>query len=288
VRNRRYVRKNVVPTFVVDRSPLFRAGLQLLLENTPFAVVSEGPDLASVLDHLRKTDSDHLLLLAVDQDSRSPIETLRLCRNQFGFTKVIVLADRASSEDLTAFVDAGAHGYLLRYRIGPQSLLSTLELVAEGETVFPRELMDGIRLQASRTGDVLTFPTPIVASSRSARSQPVGDPAQLTGVRSFSGREELILHELVRGASNKQIARALGMAEATVKVHVKSILKKVRVRNRTQAAMWAIQYFVPTASETGETITISQSQPASLAPVQRNRVASLSPDFAPRSSTKPL
>jgi two-component system nitrate/nitrite response regulator NarL len=61
-------------------------------------------------------------------------------------------------------------------------------------------------------------------------------------VSRLSGRESQILHFLTKGASNKLIARDLGVAEATIKVHVKAILRKVRAANRTQAAMWAQQH----------------------------------------------
>ena len=60
--------------------------------------------------------------------------------------------------------------------------------------------------------------------------------------RSLSSKEESILNWLTRGASNKMIARELDIAEATVKVHVKAILRKTRVQNRTQAAMWAVAH----------------------------------------------
>ena len=60
-------------------------------------------------------------------------------------------------------------------------------------------------------------------------------------VERLSGREKIILQQVMQGSSNKQIARELNIAEATVKVHIKSVLRKIRVSNRTQAAMWAIK-----------------------------------------------
>jgi two-component system nitrate/nitrite response regulator NarL len=61
----------------------------------------------------------------------------------------------------------------------------------------------------------------------------------------LSSREAEILHCLMQGAPNKIIARKLEVAEATVKVHIKAILRKIRVTNRTQAAMWAVAHFPP-------------------------------------------
>jgi two-component system nitrate/nitrite response regulator NarL len=66
----------------------------------------------------------------------------------------------------------------------------------------------------------------------------------------LSDREHVILMHLTEGASNKHIARELNIAEATVKVHVKSLLRKIRVNNRTQAAMWAINHVGPIARQT--------------------------------------
>jgi len=65
----------------------------------------------------------------------------------------------------------------------------------------------------------------------------------------LSDRETQILRLLTTGASNKLIARELGLAEATVKVHIKAILRKARAENRTQAAMWATQFLRPEASQ---------------------------------------
>ena len=65
----------------------------------------------------------------------------------------------------------------------------------------------------------------------------------------LSNREAEILHCLMQGAPNKIIARQLDVAEATVKVHVKAILRRISVANRTQAAMWAVEHLSPTGSE---------------------------------------
>jgi two-component system nitrate/nitrite response regulator NarL len=74
------------------------------------------------------------------------------------------------------------------------------------------------------------------AHSAASPQAPAGDPSLL------SSREYAILRHLTQGASNKHIARQLEIAEATVKVHVKSLLRKIRVSNRTQAAMWAVSH----------------------------------------------
>jgi two-component system, NarL family, nitrate/nitrite response regulator NarL len=83
---------------------------------------------------------------------------------------------------------------------------------------------------------------PQATSSGPATFTPAVDPSAAAIANKLSAREAQILVHLTRGASNKLIARGLGVAEATVKVHVKAILRKVNAANRTQAAMWAQQH----------------------------------------------
>ena len=111
-----------------------------------------------------------------------------------------------------------------------EALIKALELVMLGETYIASAL-------ALRLWD---------EASRQRQARPDGavvvDPAAAAIAGKLSGRETQILSHLTLGASNKHIARELGVAEATVKVHVKAILRKVKAANRTQAAMWAQQH----------------------------------------------
>ena len=111
------------------------------------------------------------------------------------------------------------------------ALILALELVVLGERFIPEEVGLAL-LKAQPRGDDVGF-------GGSAAAVPANDGL---GGKSLSGREAQILHLITQGAANKVIARDLGLAEATVKVHVKAILRKVKVSNRTQAAMWAQQH----------------------------------------------
>jgi len=124
-------------------------------------------------------------------------------------------------------------------------LLKALELVMLGETFLSAELAFAIvggalRQQQSRP----ETPSALI---------PANDVAPVATSHRLSEREAHILHCLTQGASNKLIARELGVAEATVKVHVKSILRKVKAANRTQAAIWA-QEHMALARGTGTTV----------------------------------
>src|SRR5215204_6366071 len=120
--------------------------------------------------------------------------------------------------------------------IGPHLFLKSIELTLLGAVVIPQGLVltpmfsehdaefgTNIRLPGSDHDTLLPVQT--------ARAGP-----------GLSAREQLVLRRLMEGASNKVIARDIGIAEATVKVHVKSLLRKIRVSNRTQAALWGINH----------------------------------------------
>jgi two-component system, NarL family, nitrate/nitrite response regulator NarL len=130
--------------------------------------------------------------------------------------KVVVLGNKAECLKLGPNGIASLSG-VLTYELSVDAFIQSLRLIDAGERVVPHDLT------RERTGQ---------APSPSDAPRPA--PAHL------SRRERETLFELVEGHSNKVIARNLGMTEATVKVHLKSILRKIRVENRTQAAIWAL------------------------------------------------
>jgi two-component system, NarL family, nitrate/nitrite response regulator NarL len=122
---------------------------------------------------------------------------------------------------------AGLSGLCSPAMVG-SSLVKALELVVAGATFLPAAVGLALLEQQSR------------------RSRPDAQAVRTTPAAGLAGRlsdrEVRILRDLMQGASNKIIARRLGLAEATVKVHIKAILRKVQAANRTQAAMWAQQH----------------------------------------------
>ena len=123
-----------------------------------------------------------------------------------------------SVDELAASLRAGARGYLLN-SISKEAIVHSLTLIQLGETVFPSGLA-----RAWMSGGL--------SAKRSVADRALG--------RDLTRRETEILDCLTGGASNKQIARDLGITEATVKIHMKSLIRKIGVSNRTQAALWAI------------------------------------------------
>jgi two-component system nitrate/nitrite response regulator NarL len=170
---------------------------------------------------------------------------------------VILAASHTAADILPAF-QAGACGFLCQ-DIPSKHLIKSLELVALGQSVMhPHFQQMALTSQSgpelgviavsgelladnNRTANLQPFP-PRLADMRSPESRAGAGEQQMPGndvVRSLSRRELVILRTLTEGASNKIIARKLVITESTVKVHMKAILRKLRLQNRTQAAIWA-------------------------------------------------
>jgi two-component system nitrate/nitrite response regulator NarL len=142
--------------------------------------------------------------------------------------------------------------YLLK-RINFVTLVKSLELVMLGESLFPADVLTeigkehGVDIQVEK--EVIAYSPPTSHSGRG-----------------LSARETQILKCLIQGDSNKVIARRLQIGEATVKVHIKAILRKIRVQNRTQAAIWAVNHL--DAAAPAELGTLVQGSGAIIAATQ--------------------
>jgi two-component system nitrate/nitrite response regulator NarL len=140
---------------------------------------------------------------------------------------VILLTDQMDAATMVPTFQAGLAG-LCSTAMDREPLITALELVMLGETFIAAAA--GIELLGQRQAG------PQAHDSGSSTQSPATD---FPSVNRLSNREIQILHSLTKGASNKLIASNLGVAEATIKGHIKAILRKVQVANRTQAAMWA-------------------------------------------------
>jgi len=167
--------------------------------------------------------------------------------------KAIVMAASQDPEDIVAALKAGARGYL-REDIAGETLLKSLDLIANGEMIVhpqlaPLETAPANGPVAVNLDHAAEYVPTNGRAALTQRSQPRSPLAgvkpeesnenQTSDVPSLSRREMLILRMLMQGASNKTIARNLVITESTVKVHMKAILRKLRLQNRTQAAIWA-------------------------------------------------
>lgn len=214
--------------FPVCTNPLLRLGLENILSEAGFVVWH---DILDGFSSLPAVDEESPALFIIDGSSfpSGGVDLIRRLRTHAPRARIVMLADAFDPGTISAAWDAGAHGFCLsnhKYDV----LIKSLELVMLGETVIPAEVV----LPIAGIGACNTY------SESAGCSNETGFDGHL--VRRLSGREAEILTCLKDGAPNKVIARKLNLSEATVKVHVKTILKKVGARNRTQAALWAARH----------------------------------------------
>lgn len=229
-----------IPTVIVDRSALFRAGLTHMLSGTRFRVVEGRARLQDIPKSIFK---HHVCLVLVGLNYAGPavLSELSLLKAGHEDLRIVIFSDRFDLKELLTAIAFGADCYLLKHDVSPQALLQSLELVLLGETVISSGFTELIRSQLRPSPEALSSRDFSQARMEYPRPQFAGEePPTVDTVVRFSNREQLILRHLTRGASNKQIARELNVTEATVKTHVKALLHKIGVRNRTQAAMWAM------------------------------------------------
>ncbi|WP_164919635.1 response regulator transcription factor [Hansschlegelia zhihuaiae] len=222
----------ITTTYILCQTALLRDGMRRILADTSYRVA--GADRC--LESLRASPPDTrplLFIVFVDGQTGGSSVTVRAIKEYFPSSKIVVLAAACDSDDLIQAFRLGATGYLIN-TITASALVKSFDVVMADGIVLPSMTLPLFGESAPRSG----------ATAEQVAHHPVAVLAPIAGDRShlptLSAREALILQALVTGDSNKHIARKLNIAEATVKVHVKAILRKVRVRNRTQAAIWAM------------------------------------------------
>lgn len=211
-----------VRLLISDQNQLVREGIARILASGKMEVIGQMRSMTEVLDVLRggKLNAD-LLLADPSLDSEQQFMAMAQIREEFPDLRIVILTSQFATSWLDRALGAGASGFLPKDMSG-DALRFSLELVMLGEQIFPT-------VRSVLETDSNKEPPP----SQPAPSRPAA-PVPL------SRRETQILQCLVDGLPNKTIARNLDMAEATVKVHLKSILRKLNVQNRTQAAVWGM------------------------------------------------
>jgi two-component system nitrate/nitrite response regulator NarL len=205
-------------TALVGPNFLELEGLKGILSAAGFRVVASASRVTSLVLGPEVQSEPILLVVNARNDLRSAVKHIELFKERHESGRVVVIADPGQQSEIPAVFRAGANGYLF---MGPslEPFIKALELVMLGETVLPKAI---VPLILERDDEMV----PIKAPENFAPQ--------------LSRRERLILRHLAEGLANKVIASEIGIAQATVKVHVKSILTKIGVVNRTQAAIWAM------------------------------------------------
>ena len=211
-------------TVLLCRNALISIGLRHLLEGTCFSVTGFASDEASFADRYPSTSPNLFILDGSDVSSRIA-EAARNLKGRLPEARIVVIAESFDVSFIKLAREAGVDGFC-QSSSSREVLTKSLELVMLGEAVLPTYLM-------AQLLDAVPEAEP--KDSRDEAELELSDPR----FRKLSTRESQILYCLTDGAPNKVIARKLDVAEATVKVHVKSLLRKIGAANRTQAAMWA-------------------------------------------------
>ncbi len=209
---------------VSDDHPVVRQGLRSFLEAQGFAVVGEAGDGAEAVRLVTETRPD-VLLTDLVMPGVDGIEAIRRLRANGPPVGILVLTSFSGAEQVIPAIQAGADGYLLK-DAGPGVLTEAIRAVHRGEPMLSPEAAAVVmaRVAGEPAGDGPAGPVP---------SHP--DLDRLTA------REREVLAGLGRGLSNRALAGELYVSEKTVKTHVSSLLAKLRLADRTQAALFAVR-----------------------------------------------
>lgn len=226
-----------VTTILGCKNSMLREGLRHILSSTRFRLHPE--NLASGEIALDQETQEGPLLFILDANlyPSGLAEGIWALKQKYAQARIVVLADNFNLEGMKSAFQSGADGYCLA-TTGCEALIKYLDLVMLGEVVFPSAPFLAAISNHAEGSDLSTDASASKTSLQVASASESHD----SPIRTLSSREAEILHCLMQGAPNKVIARKLDVAEATVKVHIKAILRKIRVANRTQAAMWAVNH----------------------------------------------
>jgi two-component system, NarL family, nitrate/nitrite response regulator NarL len=226
-----------VTTVLICQNVLLRAGLRHILSGTRF---TPADDVSEDMKGLRAF-ADKVPVLVVICDTWTPEDyaaSIQELKAHCPSARVVLLTDTIDPETVPQLCRSGVDGFCPTNMERP-TLVKAFEMVMLGETFIPASIGLALLDQVRRAP---------AGGLASAAAIPATDTLRL--LNKLSEREAQILRCLTLGSSNKVIARELGVAEATVKVHIKAILRKVKASNRTQAAMWAAGHF--SAAQNGE------------------------------------
>ena len=237
-----------MPRFLVcDEQSVYRMGLRSLIgAEIPRAEVIEASNLPQALDHIRNSTID-LVLVGTGRSSLAALNSLKAAREASPATRFAVVSTSDTRADILAALAAGFHGFISKGQSDTEIIAAVTDILA-GRIYVPAsfaKICNGDVLSSQIDGEAL----PALSTQ--------ADILKLTK------RQREVLTLLARGLSNKEIARALAIAEATTKIHMAGLLRGLGVRNRTEAAFKAANLVSST-----ELVSASQCRQAARVTVQ--------------------
>lgn len=216
---------NLIKAIVVDDHPLFRRGVvELLNESQKYQVVQSFGSARELLEGLPNTPPD-LILLDFQMPQMSGVDALKELRPQWPETKFVILTFSMDSQNLIDAISCGTDGFLLKDSASVQ-ILAQLDSVMEGKITINES---GISLLAESIRTQGNTHTAAKVEISSKQNKVFDD---------LTEREKQTLELISKGLSNKLIARELGISDGTVKVYVKSLLRKLELNSRLELAAW--------------------------------------------------
>lgn len=207
---------------LIDDHALFRMGLRELLERRNLEVVDVAGSGEQGIEVLRQNIPD-VVLLDMRMPGLSGLDILKRLKTEHPSLPVVMLTTSRDERDVIDSLQQGAQGYLLK-DMEPDELIDALmRIVARNETVVAPEL------------------TAVLAKAVQGGENPDRGSDMMDAFANLTPREREILCHLADGQSNKLIARNLGISDGTVKLHVKAILRKLKVHSRVEAAVMAVE-----------------------------------------------
>jgi DNA-binding NarL/FixJ family response regulator len=216
---------------LVGKNTLFREGLARILGSAGFRILASVSCADDLLPSKLKLHQPLFVVVHTGDDFGAAVEQIELFRGQHPGGRIAIVASHYRQGDLVSAFRAGANGYFVDV-VACDVFVKSIELVMMGETILPPAFMPVVLdLEGAPVGE---------AAPHGENNRAILIRTKDTLAPQLSTREKSILRCLIEGSSNKCIARKINISEATVKVHVKAILRKIRVQNRTQAAIWGM------------------------------------------------
>ncbi len=257
------MKREPIGTVLVGPSALLREGLARILSTAGFRILASASGVDDPVLSPIPEEQSILLIIDVSDDFDTALQQIESFKKRYRAGRVAVLAHQQQLTEMMSAFRAGANAYLVKIATC-DTFIKSLELVMLGVTILPPEILTFISDRQDRSGNGL--PAGYNGHAADDKDDPddrqaddddddsddgemvateLGKNEQVHQARTsytpqLSARQQSILGCLIQGDSNKTIARKMAIAEATVKVHVKAILRKIRVHNRTQAAIWAM------------------------------------------------
>ena len=217
-----------IKLLIVDDHPVFRQGLCDVLETDPtMKVVGEAADGEVAIEQAHKVHPD-VILMDINLPTINGLQVTRKIKSQLPDVKVITITGYDDAEQVFHALRAGASAYCAKDTT-PETLISIVHEVYKGNYVVGEKIMSYEEMTAWVEQKVGRLAGPL-----SSDAEDLFIP--------LSPREMEILEHVTKGLSNKEIAYKLGISHQTVKNHMTAILRKLRVDDRTQAAVYALQH----------------------------------------------